>query len=169
MGNAAFGCQQKTGAAFAAFQANLQYFLEQKGLSLGTSLPEQVLSGQDFLGDMFKLWEQATYYYFENLQRVGLLASEQSRKQWFAEALVVEIQCQGGMVSQEWEPFVAYGVHFFEIFFRAYFKADDAAVPREFEFSLEGLLAELSTTVLKALFLKKVCVFPAQQGVYTLQ
>lgn len=161
MGNAAFGCQQKTGAAFAAFQANFRYILEKNGLSFETGIPEQAFS------DLFLFWEQALRYYFENLQRTGLLMSEQSQQQWFSEAEMVNICCHqhGGVVPQECTPFVVYGEQFFGSFF--HFAFDDPAGVGED--SLARLLEELSVTVLRAFFVEQAACFPASQEVSMLQ
>jgi len=155
--NAASACQDKSGAAFAAFQANSKLLLTQNGLSLviANSSEEEVYQ------DLFLLWESAMQAYFKNLPRAGISLSLRTSALWLSEALIIELDkaflfgvCPV-VVSEVCQPFLAYAKQFFPAFFAAAYAQPSEAS----ENLLPQILAGISFSVLTALFVKEAASF----------
>lgn len=156
--NAASACQEKSGAAFAAFQANLKLLLERNSMSIVTTAG---LSEEGVYQDLFLLWESALQTYFENLPRAGILLSSSTSALWLSKALSIEFDiaflpgfCSGGL-SEVGRPFLDYAQQFFPAFFAAAYAQPSEAG----ENLLPQILSGLSLSVLVALFIREAASF----------
>lgn len=138
--NAASACQEKSGAAFAAFQANLKLLLERNSMSIVTTAG---LSEEGVYQDLFLLWESALQTYFENLPRAGILLSSSTSALWLSKALSIEFDiaflpgfCSGGL-SEVGRPFLDYAQQFFPAFFAAAYaqpsEAGENLLPKSYQ------------------------------------